>query len=561
MARTLETERREGVTDPARLAEFAGAVRTVADELVAFLTAARDRGERVVGFGATAKSATVLNYCGIGPDLIPVVYDSSPTKQGRVTPGSHIPVIPSEGFRDDPAVYAVLFAWNHAREIMANEAAFSDAGQAVGHLRPRRDAALSMRVLLVSYAERTTSLPLVPIAWGLRAAGHDVLVATQPAGVDLLAGAGLPVVSVGRDHAFWRVMRRVVEFDRDDPVPGFDTVISGDLDDDELAAGYEKVVRWWWRLVNDSMVGDLVRLARQWRPDVVVWETSTFAGAVAARASGAAHVRMVWSVDLFARLRTRFLALRSNTPVDDPFAAWLGNWAERSGTSYTEDLALGQATLTFLPASLRGPEQRTVTYLPVRFVPYPGRSVVPRWVTEPATRPRVAVSFGTTGAEHFATDGRHLVDVVAGLARLPAEVVVATSAELGSALVGAPGNVRVVPFVPLDALLGSCRLLINHGGPNTVATAVSQGVPQLIVPAEFDAPELAAHVERSGAGRVVARRAATPDAVYALAHELLHDPSAAAAADDLRVEARAMPDPMSLADELAALPRPLPTTA
>lgn len=423
-----------------------------------------------------------------------------------------------------------------------------------------------MRVLLACYAERTTSLPLVPIAWGLRAAGHDVLAATQPAGAAALMDAGLPVAAVGRDHSFWRVMHRVVGFERDDPVPGFDSVISGGLDDlsddldgGTLAAGYEQVVRWWWRLVNDPMVDDLVRLARQWRPDVVVWETATFAGPLAARSCGAAHVRMVWSVDLFARLRARFLASGAARRGEDPLAAWLGGWAGQAGAGphagFTEDLALGQATVTFLPRSLRGAEPTGVDYLPVRFVPYPGRSVLPGWLRAAPSRPRVAVSFGTTGAEHFATDGAHLSDVVAGLSRLPVEVVVASAAEPGPALAGLPDNVRVVPFVPLDALLGSCRLLVSHGGPNTVATAAVLGVPQLIVPGEFDSPELSENLARTGAGLVVDRTEATPDTVAALARDLLGDVHAEAARH-LQAEARALPDPMSLANRLAALPRP-----
>jgi methylation protein EvaC len=126
--RTVERERRTGVTDPARLAAYARLVRANADELVGLLRTARDRGETVAGYGATAKSATVLNYCGIGPDLVPVIYDSTPAKQGLVAPGSLIPVEPSSAFRREYPTYALLFAWNHAEEIMANEPGFREGG-------------------------------------------------------------------------------------------------------------------------------------------------------------------------------------------------------------------------------------------------------------------------------------------------------------------------------------------------------------------------------------------------------------------------------------------------
>jgi methylation protein EvaC len=109
------------------LRRFADTVFTVRDDLTSLLRRLRDEGRTVVAYGATAKSATVTNFCGIGPDLVTRVYDTTPAKQGRLTPGAHIPVVPADRFADDRPDYAVLFAWNHAEEIMANEQAFRDA--------------------------------------------------------------------------------------------------------------------------------------------------------------------------------------------------------------------------------------------------------------------------------------------------------------------------------------------------------------------------------------------------------------------------------------------------
>ncbi|MFV2109788.1 methyltransferase domain-containing protein [Micromonospora sp. LOL_015] len=114
----------------ARLDRFAGDVRRVRDDLRALLERLKVEGRRVVAYGATAKSATVTNFCGIGPDLVSCVYDTTPAKQGRLTPGTHIPVRSADGFSADSADYALLFAWNHADEIMAKEQAFRQAGGA-----------------------------------------------------------------------------------------------------------------------------------------------------------------------------------------------------------------------------------------------------------------------------------------------------------------------------------------------------------------------------------------------------------------------------------------------
>ncbi len=107
---------------------FGQTVEHVRDDLVALLCKIRSNGQRVIGYGAPGKSSTVTNYCGIGPELIPFVCDSTPSKQGHLVPGSHLPVMPPEAFSDPYPDYALLFAWNHAEEIMAKERDFRDAG-------------------------------------------------------------------------------------------------------------------------------------------------------------------------------------------------------------------------------------------------------------------------------------------------------------------------------------------------------------------------------------------------------------------------------------------------
>ncbi|MBR8745254.1 hypothetical protein DSY14_26735, partial [Nocardiopsis sp. MG754419] len=124
---------------------------------------------------------------------------------------------------------------------------------------------------------------MVPSAWALRTAGHEVRVASQPElGPDITA-AGLTAVPVGRDHQLWRVLKaqgkeyraRLPPFDRP-ATPGAEVTW------EYLRDGYADVVPWWLRLVNDPMVEDLTEFCRWWRPDLVVWEPTTYAGAIAA---------------------------------------------------------------------------------------------------------------------------------------------------------------------------------------------------------------------------------------------------------------------------------------
>lgn len=97
-------------------------------ELMTLLSGTRKSGGRIVGYAATSKSATVINYCGITPDLVEYISDTTPIKQGKYSPGMHIPVRSYEEFKRSYPDYALLFGWNHAEEIMAKEKEFIQAG-------------------------------------------------------------------------------------------------------------------------------------------------------------------------------------------------------------------------------------------------------------------------------------------------------------------------------------------------------------------------------------------------------------------------------------------------
>jgi methylation protein EvaC len=98
------------------------------NDLMRLLHDLKRKNKRVVGYGATSKSTTVTNYCGITPELVAFISDTTPIKQGKLSPGAHIPVRPYEAFVTNYPDYALLFAWNHEAEIMAKEQNFSRAG-------------------------------------------------------------------------------------------------------------------------------------------------------------------------------------------------------------------------------------------------------------------------------------------------------------------------------------------------------------------------------------------------------------------------------------------------
>jgi 2-polyprenyl-3-methyl-5-hydroxy-6-metoxy-1,4-benzoquinol methylase len=119
----LGDERAAGLAEPAAYDRFAAAAADVKCDVLAFLVAARREGRLVAGYGAPAKGNTLLNYCGVGPELIRFTVDRSPHKQGLYLPGSRIPIFaPARIFEAKPD-YVFILPWNLEDEIVGQMAA------------------------------------------------------------------------------------------------------------------------------------------------------------------------------------------------------------------------------------------------------------------------------------------------------------------------------------------------------------------------------------------------------------------------------------------------------
>lgn len=105
----------------ARVAESSRKLKSMFEEI-------QNQGKSLVAYGATSKSTTIYNYAGIGPDLINYVCDNTESKQGKQTPGSHIPIVPETNFLEQPPEYAFLAAWNHEDEVRHANPAFEESG-------------------------------------------------------------------------------------------------------------------------------------------------------------------------------------------------------------------------------------------------------------------------------------------------------------------------------------------------------------------------------------------------------------------------------------------------
>ncbi|MFE6774551.1 class I SAM-dependent methyltransferase [Streptomyces sp. NPDC057702] len=118
VADLLDREKAAGLRELSGYAEFSARVATVRRDLLAFLVGAAERGERVVGYGAPGKGNTLLNHCGIRPDLLAYTVDRNPYKHGRFTPGTRVPILAPERIAADRPDYVLVLPWNLRAELV-----------------------------------------------------------------------------------------------------------------------------------------------------------------------------------------------------------------------------------------------------------------------------------------------------------------------------------------------------------------------------------------------------------------------------------------------------------
>jgi hypothetical protein len=124
----IQSEQQAGMSDPAHYEHFAANVEKNRKGLLELLTSLRAQGKTVAAYGAPAKGNTLLNYCGIGPEIIPFTVDKNPLKVGQFTPGMHIPVLGVSALLEQQPDYVLILAWNFAEEIMSQQEEYQNRG-------------------------------------------------------------------------------------------------------------------------------------------------------------------------------------------------------------------------------------------------------------------------------------------------------------------------------------------------------------------------------------------------------------------------------------------------
>lgn len=128
IGRLLSWEDELGMHEETTYRRFASHVELLKEELTTFLRALKAKGKILAAYGASAKGNVLLNYCGLGRDVLDYVVDDTLAKQGKLYPGNRLPIVSRSHLHASPPEYLLLLAWNFLDELVKNTAAFRERG-------------------------------------------------------------------------------------------------------------------------------------------------------------------------------------------------------------------------------------------------------------------------------------------------------------------------------------------------------------------------------------------------------------------------------------------------
>ena len=370
-----------------------------------------------------------------------------------------------------------------------------------------------MRIIFAAVPLQGHLLPMVPLAAACRDAGHDVLLASGGFPPDV---CGLRTADIGARFSLMRSALRVMVRH-----PGLTRAEMRGVAGTRMAG--ELFAR-----ANMSVVEPLQALAERERPDLIVFESLTEAGALVAGRLGVPSVlqeNTLWPAsDLFRAVTTSFKLARMGV------------------TAPSLVLAVTPPSLRADSPTLTGPGGASVPAMPLRSVPFSGGGPVPPWLAERGERPRIVVSRSTLDGPN---DGDPGPAVVAAAAELDAEIVLVRPEVKGDL----PGNVRRVGRVPLDAVLPYADAFVHHAGAGSMLGGLAAGLPQLVTSGAGDRRFNAELLTRRGAGLQAEAKAITAADLT----RLLTDASLRTAAQEVAAEIAAMPAPATVVPHLEKL--------
>jgi 2-polyprenyl-3-methyl-5-hydroxy-6-metoxy-1,4-benzoquinol methylase len=124
----LELEKKLGMDKLETYLNYGVEIESIKKNLIGLLEQLKSQGKRIVGYGAAAKGNTLLNYFGIGINILDYIVDKSPLKHGLYTPGMHIPIVSPDKINQDNPDYVLILAWNFADDIIKQHQDYASRG-------------------------------------------------------------------------------------------------------------------------------------------------------------------------------------------------------------------------------------------------------------------------------------------------------------------------------------------------------------------------------------------------------------------------------------------------
>jgi glycosyltransferase (activator-dependent family) len=411
-----------------------------------------------------------------------------------------------------------------------------------------------MRVLFTVWPLPAHLYPMLPLAWALQGAGHEVCIASHPALTDAITSAGFPAVALGTADTIPElsaVPQYLLDSDERQALGEAIEVGEDDLETWNMFSQYMVASMRVFHTIGDGRCGgvdDLADFVRDWKADLVLWDVVWPGAAVAARAAGAAQARLLWGPDYVGWAKQRFDRFGV---ADDPVRRLMEPVARRYGLEVDDELLLGQWTVDPTPVAARLPVHTNTVSM--RRVPYTGAAVSPGWLYPRPERPRVALSLGASGRPFNARNAALISDVLDAVADLDVEVVGTLNAmELEGLTV--PPNVRTIDYLPLNQLLPTCSAIIHHGGGGTLTSALIQQIPQLLVEGEgLESRAYARYLLEHGAGLTVRHPEHSVDELRKRLTRLLTEPAFTDGAARLYADWLSRPSPNDVVPQLEKL--------
>jgi UDP:flavonoid glycosyltransferase YjiC (YdhE family) len=355
---------------------------------------------------------------------------------------------------------------------------------------------------------------MVPSAWALYAAGHEVLVAAPEDFLPKIMRAGLPAAASSGPLDMLEIMT---------------SGSGGSLRPTDVPFGNQvSAAARGFAMVAERTVDGMSALLRDWRADLVIGESTAFGVPLAADRHGVPWVEHRHGPAMPAELR-KLVAEELSRELPDPMLI-----VDNCPPSFQhDDASAGQV---------------------IRYVPYNGPGVVTDWMLAKGDRKRVCVTLGT-GLPHDPGSWSLLELMVATLDELGVEMILAVpnpdEVQRPPWAAGAlPASVRAAGRFPLSAMVPTCDLVINHGGAGSTMTTLVNGVPQLVVPHYGDQFLNAQLVSQRAVGLAIPVSDISPEAVKTAASTLLDAPEYRQAAEKIAQENATLPSPADLVEVL-----------